>query len=355
MPNTIIIGSGSYIPERVIDGSYFLDAVFYDENGKVIDKPNEEIVKKFVEITEIERRRYVNDDENNSDIATKASEIAIQDAGIDRETIDYIICASNFGEINVDGISSFMPSMSARIKHKLGIKSRKCVNYDMIFGCPGWVESMILADSLIKAGKAKTILVVGSETPSRALDPYDRNRMIFADGAGAVVVKATDDETVGMISSATICDNQEEITYLDMDCSLNRNHDPKKKYIRMAGRKIYEYVLTNVPPAIKETIDAAGIGIDDVEKILIHQANAKMDYAIIPRLYKLYGKTEYDHNITPMIIQEMGNTSVASIPTMYDLITKGKMEGHSMKKGDYIVMCSVGAGMNINAFVYKMP
>ena len=139
MPNTIIIGSGSYIPERVIDGSYFLDAVFYDENGKVIDKPNEEIVKKFVEITEIERRRYVNDDENNSDIATKASERAIQDAGIDRETIDYIICASNFGEINVDGISSFMPSMSARIKHKLGIKSRKCVNYDMIFGCPGWV------------------------------------------------------------------------------------------------------------------------------------------------------------------------------------------------------------------------
>ena len=317
MPNTIIIGSGSYIPERVIDGNYFLDAVFYDENGKIIDKPNEEIVKKFVEITEIERRRYVNDDENNSDIATKASEIAIQDAGIDRETLDYIICASNFGEINVDGISSFMPSMSARIKHKLGIKNRKCVNYDMIFGCPGWVESMILADSLIKAGKAKTILVVGSETPSRALDPYDRNRMIFADGAGAVVVKATDDETVGMISSATICDNQEEITYLDMDCSLNRDHDPKKKYIRMAGRKIY--------------------------------------YAIIPRLYKLYGKNEYDHNITPMIIQEMGNTSVASIPTMYDLITKGKMQGHSMKKGDYIVMCSVGAGMNINAFVYKMP
>ena len=123
MPNTIIIGSGSYIPERVIDGNYFLDAVFYDENGKIIDKPNEEIVKKFVEITEIERRRYVNDDENNSDIATKASEIAIQDAGIDRETLDYIICASNFGEINVDGISSFMPSMSARIKHKLVVKS----------------------------------------------------------------------------------------------------------------------------------------------------------------------------------------------------------------------------------------
>ena len=354
MLNSVIIGSGSYIPEKVIDSSYFMSAKFYDEKGEPINKSNEEIIQKFVDITEIKERRYVNDDENNSDIASKASEIAIQDAGIDRENIDYIICATNFGEIGLNGKSNLMPSMSARIKNKLGIKNRKCVNYDMIFGCPGWVEAMILADTLIKANKAKTILVVGSETPSRALDPHDRNKMIFADGAGAVIVTATQ-ENVGIISSATICDNQEETFYLDMAPSLNGEHDQNKSYIRMAGRKIYEYVLNNVPAAIKETIDHAGIGIDDVQKILIHQANAKMDYAIIPRLYKLFGKQEYDHNITPMIIQKLGNTSVASIPTMYDLITKGKMEGHSLEKGAYIVMCSVGAGMNINAFVYKMP
>ena len=338
MPNTIIIGSGSYIPEKIVDNSHFMDTKFYDENNNLIEKSNEEIIQKFVEITEIEERRYINNNENNSDIAYRASELAIQDAGINRENIDYIICASNFGEINTDGFSSFMPSMSARIKNKLGIKNRKCVNYDMIFGCPGWVEAMILADSLIKAKRAKTILVVGSETPSRALDPHDRNKMIFADGAGAVIVTATQ-ENVGIISSATICDNQEETFYLDMAPSLNGEHDQNKSYIRMAGRKIYEYVLNNVPAAIKETIDHAGIGIDDVQKILIHQA----------------GKQEYDHNITPMIIQKLGNTSVASIPTMYDLITKGKMKGHSLEKGAYIVMCSVGAGMNINAFVYKMP
>lgn len=354
MLNTIIIGSGSYIPERVVDNSHFLETTFYDENGKVIDKPNEEIIKKFTEITEIEERRYINDDENNSDIAYRASKSAIQDAGIDKESIDYIICASNFGEINTKGVSSFMPSMSARIKNKLGIKNRKCINYDMIFGCPGWVEGMILADSLIKAGKAKTILVVGSETLSRALDPYDRNRMIFADGAGAVIVTATEKKE-GIISSATLCDNQEETFYLDMNCSLNKNHNPEKLYVSMAGRKIYEYVLSNVPAAIKETLDTANIGIDEVQKILIHQANAKMDYAVLPRLYKLYGKKEYDHSIMPMTIQKLGNTSVASIPTMYDRIMKGKMEGHSLEKGAYIVMCSVGAGMNINAIVYKIP
>ena len=354
MLNSVIIGSGSYIPEKVIDSSYFMSVKFYDEKGEPINKSNEEIIQKFVDITEIKERRYINDDENNSDIASKASEIAIQDAGIDRENIDYIICATNFGEIGLNGKSNLMPSMSARIKNKLGIKNRKCVNYDMIFGCPGWVEAMILADTLIKANKAKTILVVGSETPSRALDPHDRNRMIFADGAAAVIVKAIEENT-GIIACSTLCDNGEETFFLDMAPSLNKEHNQERLYVRMAGRKTYEYVLNNVPPALKDIIEEADIGIEDVQKILIHQANAKMDYAVISRLYKLFGIKEYDHNITPMTIQYLGNTFVASIPTMYDLIIKGKMEGHYFKKGDHILMCSVGAGMSINAFIYKLP
>ena len=102
MPNTIIIGSGSYIPEKIVDNSHFMDTEFYDENNNLIEKSNEEIIEKFVEITEIEERRYINDNENNSYIAYRASELAIQDAGINRENIDYIICASNFGEIDKD-------------------------------------------------------------------------------------------------------------------------------------------------------------------------------------------------------------------------------------------------------------
>ena len=354
MLNSVIIGSGSYIPEKVIDSSYFMSAKFYDEKGEPINKPNEEIIQKFVDITEIKERRYVNDDENNSDIASKASEIAIQDAGIDRENIDYIICATNFGEIGLNGKSNLMPSMSARIKNKLGIKNRKCVNYDMIFGCPGWVEAMILADTLIKANKAKTILVVGSETPSRALDPHDRNRMIFADGAAAVVLKATEENT-GIIACSTLCDNGEETFFLDMAPSLNKEYNQERLYVRMAGRKTYEYVLNNVPPALKDIIEEAGIGIEDVQKILIHQANAKMDYAVISRLYKLFGIKEYYHNITPITIKYLGNNFVASIPTMYDLIIKGKIKGHHFKEGDHILMCSVGAGMSINTFIYKLP
>ena len=355
MPNTIIIGSGSYLPSKIIGREYFRDSVFYTDEGEKIDKPNEEVIQKFVEITEIENRRYLEDDEFNSDLGFRAAEEAIIDAKINREDLEYIIYASNFGEVNKDGMTNFMPSMSARVKNKLGIKNRKCVNYDMIFGCPGWVEAMILADTLIKAKKAKLILVVGSETLSRVTDPFDRNRMIFADGAGAVVVKATDDETVGIIADSTICDNDTELNFLENSPSLKKDEDRTKLYIRMHGRKIYEYALKNVPDAIKETIDKAGLTLDDIDKVLIHQANAKMDYAMISRLHKLYGKSDYDHAISPMTIQELGNSSVATIPTMFDLIRKGKMEGHSFKEKGNIVFTSVGAGMNINAIVYRFP
>ena len=355
MPNTIIIGSGSYIPERKIGREHFMDSVFYTDEGDRIDKPNEEIIRKFVEITEIENRRYIEDHQSNSDIGYEAAKEAIYDAKIDQEDLDYIIYASNFGEVGKDGFTNFMPSLSARVKNKLGIKNRYCVNYDMIFGCPGWVEAMILADSLIKSGKAKLILVVGGETLSRVTDPYDRNKMIFADGAGAVVVKATDDENVGIITSSTLCDNDVELMFLENAVSLNKDYNDHRLYIRMHGRKIYEYALKHVPDAIKATIDKAQLTIDDVDKILIHQANAKMDHAMIDRLMRLYNKKEYNPDIAPMTIQELGNSSVATIPTMYDLIVKNEMKGHHFKENGNIVFASVGAGMNINAILYRIP
>ena len=332
-----------------------MNTTFFTETGEKIDKPAEEIIGKFVEITEIENRRYVKDDQMNSDIGYEAAKKAIASAGIDPETLDYIIFASNFGEITHDSRPNFMPNMAARVKNKLGIKNRKCVTYDMIFGCPGWVEGMILANHLIKAGVAKTILVIGAETLSRVTDPYDRNKMIFADGAGATIVQATEEENVGIIASNTICDNDIEIRYLESAPSFNKEADQNELYIRMQGRKIYEYALKNVPDAIKSTIDEAGLSIEDIDKVLLHQANAKMDHAIIGRLMRLYGKKEYDEIVAPMTIQEFGNSSVATIPTMYDLIMTGQMEGQEFKEKGNIVFASVGAGMNINAIVYRFP
>ena len=120
----------------------------------------------------------------------------------------------------------------------------------------------------------------------------------------------------------------------------------------MHGRKIYEYALNNVPQAMKTALDKSGIAISDVKKVFIHQANEKMDEAIIKRFFKLY-KMPTPKNIMPMSIHELGNSSVATVPTLLDLVLKGNLENHQVNEGDVIILVSVGAGMNINALVYQ--
>jgi 3-oxoacyl-[acyl-carrier-protein] synthase-3 len=120
----------------------------------------------------------------------------------------------------------------------------------------------------------------------------------------------------------------------------------------MLGRKIYEFALINVPKAMKECLDNSGIDISELKKILIHQANEKMDEAIIQRFYKLYSQMPPD-GIMPMSIHKLGNSSVATVPTLYDSLIKGEIENQSITKGDVIIFASVGAGMNVNAIVYR--
>ncbi|MGA9639749.1 3-oxoacyl-ACP synthase III family protein, partial [Flavobacterium sp.] len=134
--------------------------------------------------------------------------------------------------------------------------------------------------------------------------------------------------------------------------SYNIDLDPDTRYIKMHGRKIYEFALSNVPLAMKSCLDKSGVAIEDVKKILIHQANEKMDEAIVDRFYKLYDKTTPE-NIMPMCIHELGNSSVATVPTLFDLLVNNQIEGHEINKGDVVIFASVGAGMNINAFVYR--
>ena len=121
----------------------------------------------------------------------------------------------------------------------------------------------------------------------------------------------------------------------------------------MYGRKIYEFALSNVPKAMAACLEKSGIDISQVKKVLIHQANEKMDEAIIHRFFKLYKQTPPE-GIMPMSIHKLGNSSVATVPTLYDLLVKGQIENQALHPGDVVLFASVGAGMNINAFVYKM-
>ena len=120
----------------------------------------------------------------------------------------------------------------------------------------------------------------------------------------------------------------------------------------MYGRKIYEFAITNVPKAMKAALDKSGLSIDEVKKVFIHQANEKMDEAIIKRFYRLF-KKPIPKGVMPMSIHKLGNSSVATVPTLLDLVLKGKIENQEVNKGDVIILASVGAGMNINAVVYR--
>ena len=121
----------------------------------------------------------------------------------------------------------------------------------------------------------------------------------------------------------------------------------------MHGRKIYEFALSQVPKAMASCLEKSGIDISEVKKVLIHQANEKMDEAIIQRFYKQYKQTPPE-GIMPMSIHKLGNSSVATVPTLYDSLVKGRIENQELHKGDVIIFASVGAGMNINAIVYRM-
>jgi 3-oxoacyl-[acyl-carrier-protein] synthase-3 len=351
--NIKITGSGSYIPTEKVSNIDFAKHSFLNEDGTPFPHSNEVVAEKFLEITGIQERRYVTDDLCTSDIAILAAEKAILDAKIDRETIDYIILAHNFGDVKKGAIQSdILPSLATRVKHGLKIKNPKCVAYDILFGCPGWVEGVIQAYAFIKAGMAKRCLVIGAETLSRVVDLHDRDSMIYSDGAGATIVESSE-EAGGILSHETSTFTYDEAYYLFFGNSFNKDHDPDVRYIKMHGRKIYEFALTNVPKAMASCLEKSGVPIEKVKKVLIHQANEKMDEAIIHRFFKQYKQTPPE-GVMPMSIHKLGNSSVATVPTLFDLMMKGELENQTLTKGDVIVFASVGSGMNINAIVYQM-
>lgn len=354
---TVITGSGSYLPERIVKNEDFHSTVFLDSEGNPFDKTPEEIVRRFQEITTIEKRRYVTDDLVCSDIATKAAELAIQDAGIDKEDIHHIIIAHNWGDIKADNKrSDQVPSIASRVKYNLGIENPDCIPYDLPFGCPGWVQGVIHANYFLKAGDGTCALVIGAETLSRVVDPHDRDQMLYADGAGAVILESKEsDKPVGIVSYKTRSDTKKQAYLLWQQRSFNPELPKDELYLKMHGHSLYKYALSHVPEVVKHTIDKAGLKLSDIKKVLIHQANAKMDEAILKRLFKIYGEQGFPAALMPLTVGYLGNSSVATVPTLYDLIMKGEIDSQELNSGDWIILASVGAGMNINSIVYRMP
>lgn len=369
---TEVVGTGSVIPEQVVKNDYFYGHVFVDIKGNLHVSQSEdkhllsaeEIVKENSRITEIGSRRYFLPGQKTSEMGLKAAEIALETSGVDPETLDRIIFAHNFGDVNEDGFVDTVPSLSSRVKERLKIKNRETHTQDLTHGCPGWLEGVIYADQQIKGGYAKTVLVIGAECLSRVSDPHDRDSLIYADGAAAAVFRAVKrDQPFGVLNYFSVSDAN-HASFLTMGPSNMPGYLPNRKFLKMIGHKVFIYAKTKVPGVAKECLDRSGLRFEDISQALIHQANGKLDYEILNGLYHLchpdFPESEdmprdLAAKLMPMTISWLGNSSVATIPTLLDLVLRGKMEGHSLDPEQYILFASVGAGMNSNALSYKMP
>jgi len=354
--SSVIVASGSYIPGRRIANDDFLGHRLYEDYDRPFEaSSNAKTIERFREITGISERRYADDDLVTSDIAALAARKALADGDIDAESLDYLIVAHNFGDVRAGNPRSDMvPTLAARVKRALGIANPACVAYDLPFGCPGWVQAVIQADYYLRSGDAKRALVVGAETLSRVSDPHDRNSLIYSDGAGAAVLEARlGPRRVGILAHATRSDALDHAPLTWMGKSFDPAYEDDRLFLKMHGRRLYEYAVKTMPGLIAQSLDKAGVKLAEVAKVLIHQANSKMDEAILKRLFKNHGNGVIPDGIMPMTIARLGNSSVATVPTLLDLVRRGQLEGHTLRAGDIVVFASVGAGMNSNSVVYR--
>ncbi|MEO8499678.1 MAG: ketoacyl-ACP synthase III, partial [Vicinamibacteria bacterium] len=318
---SVIVGTGSAIPGRRVPNAEMLGREFWGADGKKIEKSNQQVIDQFEAITGIRERRYAEDDQVTSDLAAIAAEDALTSSRIDRESLDTLIVAHNFGDVGAGTRhSDLVPALAARVKARLRIANPFAAAFDIVFGCPGWLQGVILCDAMIRAGDIRRAMVIGADTLSRISDPHDRDSLIYADGAGAVILEAREmKEPGGFLAHAVRSDTLDHSTMLVMGPSYNEGVFLEAIFLKMEGRKLYKYALQNVAGAIKQCLDKASVPLASVNKVLIHQANGKMDEAILGALYDLYDM-EPPAGIMPMTISWLGNSSVATVPTLLDLV-----------------------------------
>ncbi len=277
----------------------------------------------------IERRHILEEGKANSDIATMAAENALRDAGISAKDLDMIIVAT----ITPD---SLFPSTACRVQAKLGAVNAAA--FDVSAACSGFIYSLALADSFIKNGNAKNILVIGSEVLSRITDWEDRSTcVLFGDGAGAVIVTPSDNQK-GIVSTYIKSDGRlGNLLYIEGGGSMypptHETVDKKMHYIKMQGREVFKYAVRAMIEAAIQSLKQAGYKADDIDLLIAHQANVRIIEAIAQRL-KLPEEKVFVN------IQEYGNTSAASIPIA---LAEAREEGR-LKDGDKCLLVAFGGG-----------
>ncbi len=316
---TGIIGTGSYLPPTIIDNN---------ELAKMV-KTDDLWIREHTGIIE----RHIAKEETTSYMAAEAAKKAIENANIDPTEIDLIVLATLSPE-------RATPSMSCIVQDKIGAVNATC--FDLNAACSGFVYALQTADAYIRSGFAKVCLVIGAETLSKMVDWKDRSTCIlFADGAGAAIVKDTD---FGIISSVTRSDGSSGMSLKCKERStrnfLNKKAE-EKHYIQMIGSDIFKFAVRKVPACIELLLKRANMNKDDVDYYVLHQANARI-------LASVAKKMDLPIKKFPMNVDRCGNTSSASIPILLDELNR---DG-TLKKGQNIVICGFGGGLTWGAHLF---
>lgn len=325
--NTQLIGTGACIPDFVLTN---------DMLEKMVDTSDEWIVKRTGM-----RERHIARNTYTWELALGAAKEAIADAGISVDEIDLILVSTCTPDSN-------SPLVASILQDKLG--ARQICTMDINNACTGFITASDVADSFIKSGKAKTVLVVSAETLSRITDYTDRSTCIlFGDGAAAVVYRATEDESVGILSTFSASDGS-GADYLYMGAlpledplAPERPCDPKHRFLKMQGAPVVRFTAHAVPYAIDTALHSAGLTADDIDWVVPHQANLRI-LDVIAKRYQLPKEKVYVN------MDRYGNTSSASVPICLDEMRKNGL----LQKGQTIVCAGFGGGLTYGAFVLKL-
>jgi 3-oxoacyl-[acyl-carrier-protein] synthase III len=322
MKRTEFISLGHYVPERTLTNDDLTQ--FWDTSDEWIR-----------ERTGIEKRHWVEPGKQaGSDLAVEASRIALERADMQASDIDCII----FATLSPD---YFFPGGGVYLQRKLGIRNVPAM--DIRNQCTGFIYGLSVADAWIRMGQYKRVLLVGAEVHSTGMDfgPNGRDLgVLFGDGAGAAILGPTEDADRGVLSTHLYADGEHaEMLWCESDASArfprisHEDLDEGRHYPKMQGRQVFKHAVTRMPESVRAALDANGLGIDDIDLLIAHQANLRINQMVAQGLG--IGEDRVYNNI-----QRFGNTTAATIPIALDeCVQNGRLE-----RGDLLMLTAFGSG-----------
>jgi 3-oxoacyl-[acyl-carrier-protein] synthase-3 len=306
-----------------------------EELAKMVDTSDEWIKTR----TGIEARHITTDDESTAFLATEAAKKALATANLDPKDVELIIVATITPEMVFPSTASFVQRT---------LKAKKAWGFELAAACSGFLYSLSIVQQFIESGQIKNALVIGAETLSKITDWTDRSSCIlFGDGAGAMVLERSKDGQKGILYS-TMHSNGNRWDALNCQAYGSRHpanrplDDPKKVYMQINGREVYQQAIRRIVETVNSCLDACGLTLDDITMLVSHQMNARIIESAAKRL-KLPDEKVFIN------ISEYGNTSAASVPIAFDdCVRQGKI-----KRGDIVILVAFGAGLTWGANVIE--